>query len=211
MGAQLRHQVGRHFDVARRGDARGLLPAGDAADAPGVRHHEIAGAGVERLGHRLGAVEVLADLDRQCEFADERRVAGEVVVADRLLDPIDAFMGERPAAFERLRHRERLVVVDHDGDIVGEPPAHRAGDGEILRERRMAEPELDRLEAAGEELFRFIGGRLRRHQAEAAGIVGRDRPRRSRRAGSRAAAPPPPPARPTAPCRAPTTPCGPRR
>ena len=79
-------------------------------------------------------------------------------MTDRLFDPIDAFMGERTAAFERLRHGKRLIVVDHDGDIVGEPAADRAGDGEIFRERFMTEPELDRLESAGEKLFGFIGG-----------------------------------------------------
>ncbi len=44
--------------------------------------------------------------------------------------------------------------------------------GEIVLEGRIAQPELDRAEAAGEQSFRLIGEPLRRHQTEAAGIVG---------------------------------------
>ena len=75
------------------------------------------------------------------ELARERGVAGIVVMADRLLQPIDALPIERAPALERLGEAERLVVVDHER----RPPAptrclHRAERGEILGERRIAEP-----------------------------------------------------------------------
>ena len=88
------------------------------------------------------------------------------------------FRRERAAALERLGDGERLVVVDHDGHGVADAAAHGAGDAEILGKRRIAEPQLHGRKAAGEQLLGLVGGGLRRHQAEAAGIVGRDRSRR---------------------------------
>jgi len=46
--ADYRHQVRRHLDTLRRGDARGLHPARRAADPRDVRHDEVAGAENER-------------------------------------------------------------------------------------------------------------------------------------------------------------------
>ena len=47
----------------------------------------------------------------------------------------------------------------------------------IFGERRIAEPQLDGAEAALEQLLGLVGQRVRRHQPEPAGIVGRDAPR----------------------------------
>jgi hypothetical protein len=52
--------------------------------------------------------------------------------------------------------------------VVGEAPAHRAGDGEIFRQRRVAEPELDGAKSAFKEKIRLVGCGLRRHQPEPA-------------------------------------------
>jgi hypothetical protein len=46
---------------------------------------------------------------------------------------------------------------------------------EVVFQRRIAEPKLDRAETAGEQPFRLVGEFVRRHQPETAGIVGPDR------------------------------------
>src|SRR5262245_41887596 len=50
---------------------------------------------------------------------------------------------------------------------------------EVVLERWIAKSELDRAEAAGEEFFRLVSQPLRRHQPEAARIVGGDAFRRA--------------------------------
>ena len=57
---------------------------------------------------------------------------------------------------------------------------------------------------------RFVGGRLRAHQAEPAGVVGAHRSRRAAQEAGQRRAGGDRPAHPTAPCRAPTRPCAPR-
>ena len=138
------------------GERRGAQPPGDAADTFEVGHDVIGGAGRERHGHGRAFGKILSDLDRRLELAHERCVAGVVVVADRLLQPKNAFLIERAAAFERLREAERLIVVDHHGDLAADALLHRVQRGEIFRERGITEPELDRAKAAGEEFFRLV-------------------------------------------------------
>ncbi len=95
-------------------------------------------------------------------------------MADRLFEPVDAFLIERAAAVERLDQAERLVVVDHDRDPLTDARLHRVERREILRERRIAEPQLQGAEARIEQLVRFVRELVRRHQPEPAGIVGGD-------------------------------------
>ncbi len=66
------------------------------------------------------------------ELAHQRRIARIVVVADRLLEPVDALAVERAAARQRVGEPERLVVVDHDGDAVADALAHRVQRGEVF-------------------------------------------------------------------------------
>src|SRR5439155_7726100 len=114
---------------------------------------------------------ILADLNRRLKLAREHRIAGVIVMADGLLEPINAFPIESVAALARLRQSERLVVVDHHGYFRARPFLDGVQGGEIVLQRRVAEPELDRTEAAGEQLLRLLSEFFRRHQAEAAGIV----------------------------------------
>jgi hypothetical protein len=151
MGAHLRHEVRRHLDPPGRRGAGGVHPARHPADAGEIRHDEIAGPGLEGVHQGFGPVEVLADLQRHVERGRDGRVAAQVVVPDRLLQPGDALVLKRPPADERFRHREGLVVIDHEGDAVRDAAAHRAQDGEILREGGVAEPQLDALEPTLEE------------------------------------------------------------
>ena len=93
---------------------------------------------------------------------------------DRLLEPGEILAIERAATLERLIHVERLVVIDHQRDTLRDARLDGVHRREIFGERRIAEPELDRAEAAFEQLLGLVGQRLFRHQPEPAGIVGRD-------------------------------------
>ena len=174
MRAHLRIKMRRHLDAVRGGERRGAQPAGDAADAFEIGHDVIGGASRERRRHGVAFGKVLPDLDRGLELAHERGIAGIVVMADRLFQPINAFLIERAAAFERLGEAERLVVIDHDRDLAAYALLHRMQRDEILCERGIAEPKLDRAKAAGEEFFRLVGQPVRGHQTEAAGVIGRN-------------------------------------
>jgi len=64
-------------------------------------------------------------------------------VADRLLQPVDAFLVKRTATFARVHETERLIVVDHDRDRVAHAFLHGVQRRKILLQRRIAEPQLD--------------------------------------------------------------------
>ena len=92
--ADLWQQMRRHLDAVRCSDAGRLDPAAHAADSSRVRHDVVAGSGGECLDHGLRSIEVLPDLHRYGERSRDRRVAGVIVVTDRLLEPDNAFSFE---------------------------------------------------------------------------------------------------------------------
>jgi len=96
-------------------------------------------------------------------------------VTDRLLKPGNAFAFEGASAADRLGHRQRLIIIDRQLDGVGKPLAHRAGDRELLLELGMAEPQLHGGEPPSEQLLGFVRSSPRRHEAQSARVVGRDR------------------------------------
>ena len=61
---------------------------------------------------------------------------------------------------------------------------HRVHRCDVFRQRRIAEPQLDRAEAVGEQLLRFVCERaVIVHQAEPATVVGGNGPRRAAKKG----------------------------
>src|SRR5689334_21238602 len=87
---------------------------------------------------------------------------------DRLLDPIDVLLVEGAPAFERVRNRKCLVVVDHQRDGVTDPLAYRVHGGEIIFERRVAKPQLHSAETMGKQFLRFVSDLVWSHQPEPA-------------------------------------------
>ncbi len=79
-------------------------------------------------------------------------------MADRLLEPGHAFALERPAAAQGFRDGERLVVIDHDRDRLGQALADGPRDRDVLREGRIAEPQLHRPEARRDKLLGLVRG-----------------------------------------------------
>jgi hypothetical protein len=77
-------------------------------------------------------------------------MACEVVGAHRLLDPVDVVRGDRGDTACRLGRIERLVVVDHEGNVGPDELAHRLGSGRVARDIAVAELDLDGAEAAVE-------------------------------------------------------------
>ena len=78
------------------------------------------------------AVEVLADLQRQVERLGDLGVAAKIVVADRLFQPGHALGLQRATARQGVVDDKRLVVVDHQLDVVGQARAHGARHGQVL-------------------------------------------------------------------------------
>src|SRR5579884_340164 len=107
-----------HLDARRRRQPGRPLPTADAADAFDVGHDVVAGPSGEGRRHGLWTGEVLADLDRAGNLTGDLGAAGVVVVADRLLDSVNALAVERPATPNSLRPGQRLVVVDHQRDVI---------------------------------------------------------------------------------------------
>ena len=72
--------------------------AAHAADASRIRHDVVARPGGERFDHGLRSIEVVVDLHRYGERFRDRRIAGVIVVTDRLLKPGNAFAFEGASA-----------------------------------------------------------------------------------------------------------------
>src|SRR5262245_53913810 len=172
MRAHLRIKTPRPLEPVGGGKPTSTHPPGDAADAFKIGHDIIGGAGRERRSHGRALGKILSDLDRRLEFTHEPRVAGIVIVTDRLFEPIDALLIERAPALERLSEAERLIVIDHYGDLAADALLHRMERDEIILKRWIAKPELDRAEAADKEFLRLVRQLFRRHQPESAGIIG---------------------------------------
>src|SRR5262249_25543793 len=102
-----------------------------------------AGPGLEGLVERARPVEVLAELHRRHELAGQPGIALEVVVDDRLLEPVEALVVQRVAAKERIAEREPLIEVDHQLDLLAGGLAHRSNRGEIVRETLPSETQLE--------------------------------------------------------------------
>jgi hypothetical protein len=68
----------------------------------------------QRMRHHARAREVLADLHRRRDRGGQLRAARVIVVAQRLLDPVQPFAVERAAALQRLGRAQRLVVIGHE-------------------------------------------------------------------------------------------------
>src|SRR3954462_7710441 len=104
MAAPLGKEMARHLPARALRERRRAHPAGDAADALGIRHHVVARTGRERLRHLLRAHECLAELDRRGYLARDAPRTREVVGADRLLDPVNAaLVVDQAAAADRIR------------------------------------------------------------------------------------------------------------
>ena len=178
--AEFREQVARHLHAVRVRDRGGTQPARDATDALHVGHHVVVGAGVEGLREFPCVEQVLATLDRRAEFRGDTRVAGVVVVAHGLLDPVETFVVEHAAAQDRLVPREPLVEVGHDRDAIAEAVLHGAHRGEILRRVVAPDAQFHGREAAfRRERLRLVGDAGDRLDPESAAVVGLDRLHRS--------------------------------
>ena len=114
--ADLWQQMRRHLDAMRCSDAGRMDPAAHATYASRIRHDVVARSGGERLDHGLRSIDVLTDLYQYSERFRDRRVAGVIVLTDRLLEPSNTFAFESASATDRLGHRQRLVVIDRQLD-----------------------------------------------------------------------------------------------
>ena len=94
---------------------------------------------------------------------------------DGLFDPRQAFAFKRAPTLERLFHRESLVVISHNGDVMRQALSHSAHRGEIARERRIAQAQFHRAKATLEQLLRLIREFLLRHQAQPIAVVSGNR------------------------------------
>src|SRR6516162_4805310 len=140
--------MGGNLNASRARHRSGAQPAADAADAHEIGHDVIAGTGADRLVKDARPVEIFAKLHRLLELADKLRIAGEVVVDDRLLEPVKALIVERVAPRQRIAEREPLVEIDHELDVMAGGVAHLADRREVVGEAVAAETKLQCREAA---------------------------------------------------------------
>ena len=131
MRAHFRKQMRRHRHAVRGGERRGAQPAGDAADAFEIGHHVVAALASSAACMPAGSEKFSPIWIGVSSSRTSARRAGVVVVADRLFQPVDVFAIERAAAFSASSSAERLVVVDHQRDVVADafcaPRARRRG------------------------------------------------------------------------------------
>src|SRR2546430_1478436 len=107
-------------------------------------------------------------LFRSRDLARDARGAGEVVGADRLLDPVDAaFLVDHAAAANRLGDAEHLVEVDHRRDLRTDRLLHRTQRLEVLARLAPSHAQLHGMETFVDQLTRFRDQARERHDAEA--------------------------------------------
>ena len=112
-------------------------------------------------------VEVLADLQRRLQLGGEPGVAVEIVVDDRLLDPVEAQVVDHVAAVQRLGEIQALIEIDHQLDVIADRLADGVDASRGHREAFAAEPQLEPGETtlvAQLHRFRRDGLRLPSHR-----------------------------------------------
>src|SRR5215831_19534287 len=98
--------------------------------------------------HGARAVEVFADLQWRPQFARELRITRQIIVDDRLLEPIKPRIVERVTARQGIAEGKPLVEIDHQLDVVAGAFANRADGGKVIGEPVAPEPKLEALELA---------------------------------------------------------------
>ena|SRR6476620_3687261 len=93
-------------------------------------------------------VEILPELDGRCQFPGELRVACEIIISNRLLEPVEALPVERMTAVQCIAEAEALIEIHHQLDIRARRAAHRLYRGEIVSQSVAAQAQLEGLEAA---------------------------------------------------------------
>ena len=111
------------------------------------------------------------------EIRDERAM-DIVVVPDRFLDPIDALVIERAAPLHGRGEGQRLIEIEHERGVRGNPFAHGPHNGKISRGVLPSDPKFDGLESLREKLFSFVRRLLGGDEAETVAVVGGYRLRR---------------------------------
>src|ERR1700719_4329765 len=152
-------------------------PAAHAANTHEIGHDVVAGFGADRFVKDARPIKIFAELHRRLEFAGELRVAGEVVVNDRLLEPVESLVVERVAARQRIAESESLVEIDHELDVIARAIATLADRREVVGEALAAEPKLQGLEAAlRDKLACFLRQSVDAFEPETVAVVSGDRP-----------------------------------
>src|SRR5438034_10931196 len=93
-------------------------------------------------------VEILPELHGRCQLASVLSVACEIVIDNRLLEPVEALPVERVTAVQGIAEAEALVEIHHQLDVRAGRAAHRFYRGEIVSQFVAAQAQLEALEAA---------------------------------------------------------------
>ena len=158
MRGKFRIEVGRHLYSGGARDGGSTEPAGDAADPHQVRHDKVTGACCDGLRQRAGSIEIFAKLNRCFQVARQLRITSQVVVGDRLFEPIDVLVVKRVTAMQRLAQGQALIEIDHQADIGSNALAHLVYGVHIIDQPVASQTQLQCLEAAfGDQELRFIG------------------------------------------------------
>src|SRR6476646_2826892 len=121
-------------------------------------------------------VEILPELQRCRQFAAELGVACEIVINNRLLEPVQALPVERVTAMQGIAETETLIEVHHQLDIRAGRAAHGLYRGEIVDQSVAAQAQLEALETAvGDKRSSCVGQTGYLGKPQAVTVVGRHR------------------------------------
>ena len=93
-------------------------------------------------------IEIFADLNRRLQFGGELRITIEIVVDDRLLDPVQAKIVDHVAALQRLANVQALIEIRHQMHVVAHGSANGCYRGQIVADPLATEPQFEPGEAA---------------------------------------------------------------
>ena len=164
--------VRRHRQAERLGEMTDLH---EHRHPPAVGHiglrkrHAAGGDQLAKLGER---VQILAGRDRQSALAHDPHVAGHVLGTGRLLEPHRIALGERARRPDGLVDAPAHVGVHHQRELGAEMRAHGPYALDVLAQRRSADLQLDRAEAAREVVVGLSQQRVDRQvEIDAAGVA----------------------------------------
>ena len=103
------------------------------------------------------------------------RVAREIVVRDRLFEPVETLIVEGVAAVQRVAEAEALVEVDHQLDVLANGVAYRLDGGDVVGEALPSETQLQTLKLAfGNKCCRLLAEFVDRREPKAVAVIGRN-------------------------------------
>jgi len=140
--------MGGHRHAGSSGNRRGPHPACHATDAHEIGHDIVARPALNCSLKVTGAIKIFADLDRRLQLPGKLCVTVEVIVNDRLFDPIQAEIVEHMTSLQGLGEVQSLIEIDHQVHVVANCIPDSLYRSEIIADAVASEAQFEAAESS---------------------------------------------------------------